>query len=228
MSLAPNDLARYFDHTLLKPSDTESQISLLCEEAVAYQFTSVCIMPCWVKLANNLLGSVPPATRPSITTVVGFPLGGHRAEAKAREADDAIGEGADEIDMVMNVGFFLSGYHALISDEIEAVQREFGGEERASGLKVIIETSLLSMEQRLQAATLAADAGAGFVKTSTGFSGGGATVEDVAALRKHLPPEVLIKASGGIRSAAQALELIEAGAARLGASGSTKIVDEVS
>ncbi len=217
----PTEFAGTFDHTLLKPETTEDEIVQLAAEAESLGCAAVCIMPYWVPHAVAAL-SKGSSTR--VCTVVAFPLGAHTAMQKRREAADALAAGAREIDMVMNIGAYLSGDRALVGREIEGVAEEFRGS--PNGLKVIIETSLLTEDQMSDAAQLAADHGAAYVKTSTGFSGGGATVEQIRLLRRTLADGIKIKASGGIGSARQAMALIEAGADRIGASRTSAILSE--
>jgi deoxyribose-phosphate aldolase len=208
--------ARYVDHTLLKPNATQEEIAKLCEEAKSYCFASVCINPTYVSLAAQLLRG----TGVKICTVVGFPLGSTTPTVKAIEARDAIANGADEIDMVINVGALKSGNDVLVFDDIRAVREAT----RGRVLKVILETSLLSKEEKVRACAAAKKAGADFVKTSTGFGGGGATVEDIALMRQTVGPLMGVKASGGIRDTQTAEQMIQAGATRLGTSASVAIV----
>ncbi|MBN2725451.1 MAG: deoxyribose-phosphate aldolase [Deltaproteobacteria bacterium] len=211
------ELAPYIDHTLLKPDATEAQIRTLCEEARQYSFASVCINPSWVSLAASMLkGSVV-----KVCTVIGFPLGATTSTSKAIETRDAIANGADEIDMVINVGALKSGNDALVKDDIEAVVAAAKG--RAI-VKVILETALLTREEKVKACLLSKMAGADFVKTSTGFVPGGATVEDIALMRETVGPDMGVKASGGIRDTKTANDMVAAGATRLGASASVAIV----
>lgn len=215
------EFAGYFDHTLLKPETTEEEIIRLAAEAENLGCAAVCTMPYWVPRAVATLSN---GSETRVCTVVGFPLGAHTAYQKRREAAEALAAGAHEIDMVMNLGAFLSGDRGEVGREIEEVAGEFEGS--PNGLKVIIETSLLTEEQMGEAARLAADHGAAFVKTSTGYSGGGATVEQVRLLRRVLAAEIKVKASGGIGSARQSIALIDAGADRIGASRSATILGE--
>jgi deoxyribose-phosphate aldolase len=211
-------VARYVDHTMLKPNATQEEIAKLCEEARNYCFASVCINPSYVPLAARLLAG----SGVKICTVVGFPLGSTTATVKAIEARDAIAGGAHEIDMVINVGALKSGNDSAVFDDIRAVREAT----RGHVLKVILETSLLSKEEKVRACVLAKKAGADFVKTSTGFSGGGATVEDVRLMRETVGPLMGVKASGGIRDAKAAEAMIAAGATRLGTSASVAIVTD--
>jgi deoxyribose-phosphate aldolase len=214
----PHDLARFIDHTLLRPDATTEDIDRLCDEARTYGFAAVCVNPTWVRrCAQNLRGS---GVR--VASVVGFPFGAGTTEVKALEARRAIRDGAREIDMVINVGALRSGDHELVRRDIEKVAdacREAG-----AVTKVIIETALLTDEEKVVASHLAKLAKADFVKTSTGFGGGGATVHDVLLMRETVGPRLGVKASGGIRSAEDVREMIAAGATRIGASASVQIV----
>ncbi|WP_018662815.1 deoxyribose-phosphate aldolase [Heyndrickxia acidiproducens] len=213
-----NNLAQYIDHTLLKPNAEENDIFKLLEEARQYQFASVCINPFWVKTAAEKLSG----SGVKVCTVIGFPLGATTSEAKAFETKKAIEDGADEVDMVLNIGALKSGKADIVEDDIRAVVKAAQGRL----VKVIIETCLLSDEEKEQACRLAVKAGADFVKTSTGFSTGGATVEDVQLMRKAVGEKAGVKASGGIHSKADAEAMIAAGATRIGASSGVQIVSE--
>lgn len=209
-------LAAMIDHTLLKPDATEEQVRKLCEEALTYQFASVCVNAHWVKKASEWL----QGSAVKVCTVVGFPLGATTKETKAFETRQAIKNGASEIDMVLNIGALKSGDENTVKDDIAAVV------EAADGylVKVILETGLLSEDEIVKACQLAKEAGAHFVKTSTGFGYGGATVEHVQLMRKTVGDQVGVKASGGIRDGETARKMIEAGANRIGASSSVAIV----
>ena len=212
------DLARMIDHTLLRPDATQKEIEKLCAEAKQYRFASVCINPSNVKLCAELLRD----TDVKVCTVIGFPLGATSSAAKAFETDRAIKDGAREVDMVINVGMLKSGEYKYVEEDILSVvsaAHSFG-----VLTKVIIETGLLTDEEKVKACMLAKHAGADFVKTSTGFVKGGATVGDIALMRKVVGPELGVKASGGVRSQEDALALIASGADRIGASASVKIV----
>ena len=212
-------IASYIDHTLLKPDATGEQIDQLCAEAREYGFASVCVNPYYVaRCVKNLKGSDV-----KVCTVVGFPMGATTAESKAFEALQAIASGAKEIDMVMNVCAMKSGHTKAIEQEIQALAAAVEGQ---AILKVIIETCLLTDEEKNQACRIARRSGADFVKTSTGFSTGGATVEDIALMRKAVGAKLGVKASGGIRDYATAKAMIEAGATRIGASAGVAIVKE--
>ena len=215
----PEDLsiARLIDHTLLKPDATQDQIAQLCFEARKYEFASVCVNPSFVKLSAELLRGSPV----KVCTVIGFPLGATSPEVKAYETETAIRDGATEIDMVINIG-------ALKAKDFDLVARDISGVVQvahAAGalVKVIIETSLLTHEEKVTACLLAKEAGADYVKTSTGFAGGGATVEDIALMRRVVGPEIGVKASGGVRTYEDAIKMVEAGATRIGASAGVKI-----
>ncbi|HVI02693.1 MAG TPA: deoxyribose-phosphate aldolase [Enhygromyxa sp.] len=211
------ELARLIDHTLLSPSATAGAIDRLCEEARERQLFSVCVNPCWVPRAKRALADSGVA----VCTVIGFPLGANASATKVDEAARAIGEGADELDMVINVGWLLDGEDEAVRDEVAAIVS--AAERRV--VKVILEVALLSLDQVRRASALAVAGGAGFVKTSTGFGPGGATIEAVAAMRAVVGPSIGVKASGGIRDAATARAMIEAGASRIGASASLAILD---
>lgn len=217
-SRVPVDLAKYIDHTALKPETTADDIDELCREAAQYKFASVCINPAWVKrAASNLRG-----TDVKVCTVIGFPLGANTAEIKAMEARRAIRDGAREVDMVVNVGALKSGDHATVLTDIEKVVDS--AHEAGVIVKVILETSLLTDEEKVIASSLAKQAKADFVKTSTGFGGGGATVYDVALMRETVGPDMGVKASGGVRTKSDVEDMIAAGATRIGASAGVQIV----
>ncbi len=209
-------IARMIDHTLLKPNATQEEIGKLCEEARKFCFASVCINPAYVSLSARLL----KGSGVKVCTVIGFPLGSTTPTVKAIEARDAMANGADEIDMVINVGALKSGNDAMVFDDIKAVREAT----RGKVLKVIIETAYLTNEEKVRACKLSKDAGADFVKTSTGFGPGGATAQDVALMRETVGKSMGVKASGGIRNADVAQAMIKAGATRLGASASINIV----
>ena len=211
-------LARLIDHTALKPDVTEKDISKLCAEAENYCFASVCVNPCYVELAAKALSTADVA----VCSVVGFPLGASRAETKVAEAAAAMADGATELDMVLNVGKLKSGRYVDVEREIAAVVNEAGSH---ALVKVILECALLTDGEKGTACRLARDAGAGFVKTSTGFSGGGATIHDVALMRKVVGDCMGVKASGGLRTHEDALAMLAHGATRIGASASVTIVE---
>lgn len=218
--LSSADLAQRIDHTLLKPTLTRSDLETLCQEAAEYRFKTVCIPPSWVEFAAHLLRGSPVG----VITVVGFPLGYSTTASKAAEARAAISQGACEIDMVLNLSYLKSGLLAEAENDVARVAEACG----QVPLKVIIETGYLTDSEKAEAALLSERAGAKFVKTSTGFASGaphpGATLEDIALLRRILRPTTLIKASGGIRDLAGARALINAGADRLGTSSGVALV----
>ncbi len=212
------NLANMIDHTLLKPDATSDQIAQLCYEARKYGFASVCVNPTHVKLCAELL----QGTDVKVGTVIGFPLGASAPEVKAYETQTALHEGATEIDMVINIGALKAGDLELVATDINGVVRVAHAVNVI--VKVIIETSLLTQEEKITASLLAKEGGADFVKTSTGFAGGGATAEDVALMRRSVGPEMGIKASGGVRTTEDAQTMIKAGATRIGASAGVKIL----
>ena len=214
---ADHDLARLIDHTLLRPDATRTQIEKLCQEAFEYRFASVCINPTWVQLAASLLRGTPVR----VCTVIGFPLGAATTDIKAEEAADAIYRGARELDMVLNVGALKSGEDLLVLSDMQAVVRKARD---IALVKVILETALLTDDEKIRACRLAQQAGADLVKTSTGFGPGGATEADVALMRRTVGPDLGVKAAGGIRDRETALAMIRAGATRIGASASVAIV----
>jgi len=211
------NIAKMIDHTLLKANTTKEQIIKLCEEAKQCGFASVCVNPTWVALAAELL----EGTGVKVCTVIGFPLGANAPETKAFETKDAINKGANEVDMVINIGALKDGNDELVERDIRAVVEAAEGK---ALVKVIIETCLLTEEEKVRACQLAVKAGADFVKTSTGFSTGGATVEDVALMRKTVGDKVGVKASGGVRNVDDAKAMITAGATRIGTSSGVAIV----
>ncbi len=214
----PADLARYIDHTLLKPDATAADIDKLCAEAVQFHFASVCINPAWVaRAAASLRGTGIP-----VASVIGFPFGATTAEVKAHEARAAVRAGAREIDMVINIGALKSGMLDLVRDDIARVTDAC--HEAGALNKVIIETALLTDREKVIVCQLAKQARADFVKTSTGYASGGATVFDVALMREAVGPKMGVKASGGIRTRNDVEEMIAAGATRIGASAGVKIV----
>ncbi|MBU5595230.1 deoxyribose-phosphate aldolase [Amphibacillus sp. MSJ-3] len=210
-------LAEMIDHTALKADTTKKEIIKLCQEAIEYNFSSVCVNPTWVKLASQELAN----TDVDVCTVIGFPLGASTSETKVFETEDAIKNGATEIDMVINIGALKDHDDHLVEADIKAVVE--AAREKAL-VKVIIETCLLTDEEKVRACQLAVAAGADFVKTSTGFSTGGATIEDIALMRKTVGPNIGVKASGGVRDQAMAKAVVEAGATRIGASSGIAIV----
>ncbi|MEG6615574.1 deoxyribose-phosphate aldolase [Peptococcaceae bacterium 1198_IL3148] len=210
-------LAQMIDHTLLKPEATREQIINLSKEAIQYQFAAVCVNPHWVPVAYEILKETPI----KVATVIGFPLGQTTTQTKAFETSTAIDSGAAEIDMVINIGLLKSYLDDKVVADIKAVVDAARG---GALVKVILETCLLTDEEKVRACNLAIGAGADYVKTSTGFSSGGATVEDVSLLRKTVGDNVGVKASGGIKTLRDALAMIEAGATRIGTSSGVAIV----
>lgn len=212
------NLNKYIDHTILKPFATEKEIVRFCKDAIEYEFASVCINPCHVPLAKILL----TGTDVKVCTVIGFPLGANKTEIKVAETAAALADGCDEFDMVIPVGALKEGHDDYVRADIAAVVGVAGGR----CVKVIIETSYLTDEEKIRATMLAAEAGAHFVKTCTGFNEGVATVADIALMKKHAGERMQVKASSGIRTLKQAIALIEAGATRLGTSAGIKIITE--
>lgn len=216
--MIPNNMAQMIDHTLLKPEVTKEQILGLCEEAKEHQFASVCVNPAWIEDAAAYL----KGTDVKVCTVIGFPLGASTPDVKAFETKDAIDKGAQEVDMVINIGALKSGDLALVENDIRAVTAAAEGK---ALVKVIIETCLLSDEEKKVACKIAKKAGADFVKTSTGFSNGGATERDVKLMHEAVGSQMGVKASGGVRSHEDAVKMINAGATRIGTSSGPKIVN---
>jgi deoxyribose-phosphate aldolase len=216
LATAPPDLAGYIDHTLLKPEATRDDIRALCEDAKRYQFATVCVNTSWVPLCRSLLDGSPVR----VCAVVGFPLGAMAPTAKAFEAREAVRAGAHEVDMVLNIGALKSRDYALVADDIARVVEAA----RPARVKVILETGALTAEEKVIGVTLAKLGGAHFVKTSTGFGPGGATVDDVALMRRLVGAEMGVKASGGVRTREDAEKMVAAGADRIGASASVAIV----
>ncbi|MEK5643650.1 deoxyribose-phosphate aldolase [Paenibacillus rhizosphaerae] len=212
------NLAGMIDHTLLKADATRAEISKLIDEAKKYEFASVCVNPTWVKFAAEQLKD----SKVKVCTVIGFPLGATTSAVKAFEAKDAIAGGATEVDMVINIGALKDGEDDFVEADIKAVVDAAAGK---ALVKVIIETCLLTDEEKERASRLAVKAGADFVKTSTGFSTGGATPEDVRLMRQTVGPNIGVKASGGVRSLEDMNKMIEAGASRIGASSGVKIME---
>ncbi len=207
---------KLIDHTLLKQDASPEQIAKLCEEAKQFDFMSVCVNPAYVPLASEILRG----SDVKVCTVIGFPLGMNLTRTKIDEAKQAIKEGAQEIDMVINVGMLKAGYNDYVKEEIKLLKEVAG----KLVLKVIIETCLLTDEEKVRACLLAKEAGADFVKTSTGFSTGGATAHDVKLMRDTVGPDMGVKASGGVRTHEDLLAMVEAGANRIGTSNGTKII----
>ena len=213
------DIAKYIDHTILKPEATVEDVKKICKEAREYNFASVCVNGCYAKLVSTELSGSDVKT----CVVVGFPLGAMTKEAKAFETTDAIKNGANEIDMVINVGALKDKNYDLLKEEIEAVVN--AAKEKAI-VKVIIETCLLNNQEKVKACEISKEAKADIVKTSTGFSTGGATTEDIALMRKTVGKNLGVKASGGVRDYKTSMDMINAGASRIGASAGIAIVSE--
>lgn len=211
------NLAKLIDHTILKPVASKEDVAKICQEAREYGFCSVCVNPYWVSYAKELL----KGTDVKVCTVIGFPLGANTAAVKAYETQDAIKNGAEEIDMVINLGALKSKDYDTVLNDIKAVRAACEG----VILKVIIETSQITEEEKVKACELSAQAKADFVKTSTGFTGGGATAEDVALMKKSIPVEMQVKASGGVRTREDFDAMVAAGATRIGASSGVKIIE---
>ncbi|MFD0768055.1 deoxyribose-phosphate aldolase [Bacillus sp. CGMCC 1.60114] len=209
--------AKLIDHTLLKPDAKKEAIVTLCEEAKQYDFASVCVNPTWIETAAEIL----KGTDVKVCTVIGFPLGANTPETKAFETKDAIAKGATEVDMVINIGALKDKNDELVERDVRAVVEAAKGK---ALVKVIIETCLLTEEEKVRACELSVKAGVDFVKTSTGFSTGGATVEDVALMRKTVGPEIGVKASGGVRDEKGMDAMVEAGATRIGTSSGVALV----
>ncbi|MEG0261160.1 MAG: deoxyribose-phosphate aldolase [Lysinibacillus sp.] len=209
--------AAMIDHTLLKAEATREQIEKICAEAKEFNFASVCVNPTWVKTSSDLL----QGTDVKVCTVIGFPLGASTSATKAFETKDAIANGATEIDMVLNIGALKEGNDDLVQSDIAAVVEAANG----TLVKVIMETCLLTDQEKVKACELAVAAGADFVKTSTGFSTGGATVEDITLMRKTVGPTIGVKASGGVRSLEDMQKMVTAGATRIGASSGVAIMN---
>ncbi len=212
------NFARMIDHTLLKAEATKEQIEKLCAEAKQFNFSSVCVNPTWVKHSSELL----QGSDVLVCTVIGFPLGANTPAVKAFEVKDAIANGANEVDMVINIGALKDKNYDLVQADIAAVVQAAKG---SALVKVIIESCLLTDEEKVKACELAVAAGADYVKTSTGFSTGGATAADIALMRKTVGPELGVKASGGVRSLEDMKSMVEAGATRIGASSGVAIMN---
>ncbi|APC50223.1 deoxyribose-phosphate aldolase [Virgibacillus halodenitrificans] len=212
-----NELAKYIDHTQLKPDTTKDSIEKLVAEAKEYEFASVCVNPSWVPFCYEKLKD----TNVKVCTVIGFPLGATSTQSKVFETEQAIKDGATEVDMVINIGLLKSGEDDPVKQDIAAVVK---AAENKALTKVIIETSLLTEDEKIRACKLAKEAGADFVKTSTGFSTGGATVEDIKLMRKTVGSDLGVKASGGVRDLETTKAMIDAGATRIGASAGVDII----
>jgi len=224
MAIKPRDMAKMIDHTNLSPTSTVDDIKKLCEEAKEHEFASVCVNPIYVPLSAKLLEE----SSVKVCTVVGFPLGANTTEVKSYETRNAIKNGAQEIDMVMNIGAFKSGAYEIFKADIKAVvdATKKAGVSSDIIVKVILETCFLDEEEIVKACEIVKDSGADFVKTSTGFGDYGARVEDVSIMRKTVGRDIGVKASGGIKNFEQALEMLDAGANRIGASSGVTIVTD--
>jgi len=216
--LSDRQIALLIDHTLLKPDATSEEVYKLCDEALTYEFASVCINPCYVVLCKEKL----KGSNVKVCTVIGFPLGATTTETKRGEAEQAFKNGADEIDMVINIGMLKQGQYEFVFNDINQVV--LAAKKNRAICKVIIETALLTDQEKIKACLIAKEAKADFVKTSTGFSKGGATVGDVALMKYVVGSSIGVKASGGIRTTKDAKAMIASGADRIGASASVKIV----
>jgi len=225
VAIKPRDMAKMIDHTNLNATATVDQIKKLCEEALEYQFASVCVNPIYVPLATKLLEE----SSVNVATVIGFPLGANTTETKAFETKNAIKNGAKEVDMVMNIGAFKSGAYDLVRSDIKAIIDAT----RSSGVtsdvivKVILETCYLNDEEIVKACEIVKEAGGDFVKTSTGFGSAGAEEEKVSLMRKVVGRDIGVKASGGIKNFEDALSMLDAGANRIGASSGVEIVTDI-
>ena len=227
MGMRVREFAKTVDHTLLKPDATEGEVRRLCQEAAHYHFAAVCVLPCYVRLAARELRG----TDVKVATVVSFPFGAETTAVKAAAVRDAIVGGASELDVVMNISRFLSGEFAYVAEELASLNGEVSAVAMNNGLndavfKVVIETAYLTDKMKRLAVQIVVASGADFVKTSTGFGPGGATTEDVALLREEAPEKLAVKASGGIRTLEDALDLLNAGASRIGTSSSVQIMRE--
>ncbi len=227
MAMRVREFAKTVDHTLLRPDAREEEVVRLCKEAARYHFAAVCVLPCYVRLAARKLRGVDV----KVATVISFPFGADTAAVKGAAIRDAIAGGASELDVVMNISKFLSGEFSYVADELSSLNGEVSAVAMNNGLndvvlKVIVEAAYLPDNMKRLAAQMVAASGADFVKTSTGFGPGGATVEDVTLLRQESPEGLAVKASGGIRTLGEALDLLNAGASRLGMSSSVAVMEE--
>lgn len=218
--MATVNIAAMIDHTLLKPEATRQEIETLCQEAREHHFFSVCVNPTWVSTSKELL----TGSGVKVCTVIGFPFGATTSETKVFETKNAIEHGAEEVDMVINIGALKDKNDDFVEKDIHAVVEAAKGKALT---KVIIETSLLTQEEKVRACELSVKAGADYVKTSTGFSSGGATVDDIALMRKTVGPNIGVKASGGVRNTEDTAKMIAAGATRIGASSGIAILKEL-
>ncbi|WP_378187618.1 deoxyribose-phosphate aldolase [Aquimarina sp. W85] len=210
---------QFIDHTLLKPEATQDDIINLCQEAVTYKFYAVCINSCYVSLAHNILKN----TTIKVVAVIGFPLGAMSYNAKIFEAQQAIADGADEVDMVLTIGWIKSGLYKRVANEIKEIKKAIG----SKILKVIIETCYLTITEKIEACRLSVNAGADFVKTSTGFGTGGATIDDIVLMRKEIGSQAKIKASGGIKDYETIKTYLNLGVSRIGTSSGVSIMQEL-
>lgn len=217
------ELARHIDHTSLRPYATQAEVDRLCEEAAFYRFASVCVLPYWVPRAVQLLRGSDTA----VGTVVGFPLGASMCSVKLYEAEQALATGATELDMVIALPALKTGDWRTVRHDIEQIASLCRSAEPQAVLKVIIECCYLNEEEKIRATRLIAECGADFVKTSSGFGEGGATLEDVKLLRAAAPPHLRVKAAGGIRTLSLAMQLLEAGADRIGTSSGVSLVEQI-
>lgn len=224
MAIKPRDMAKMIDHTNLKATATVDDIKKLCEEALEHQFASVCVNPIYVPLANKMLEE----SSVKVATVIGFPLGANTTETKTFETKNAIKNGAQEVDMVMNIGAFKSGAYELVRSDIKAVKdaTKSSGVSSDVIVKVILETCYLTDDEIVKACQIVKDVGGDFVKTSTGFGPAGAQVEKVSIMRKTVGRDIGVKASGGIKNFEDALDMLDAGANRIGASSGVQIVTD--
>lgn len=218
MSITKAQFARMIDHTLLKNTAIRKDIELLCSEALEFGFASVCVHPFYVGMCSSILHK----SSTKVCTVIGFPHGMHRTGVKIAETMQAIHDGAQEIDMVIQVGALIDGDKDIVWNDIRSVVDT--AHQSGAVVKAIIETSVLNEEQKISACEIVSDAGADFIKTSTGFAGGGATIEDIRLLRSHVDPDIQVKASGGIRTFEQAFAMIQAGATRIGTSSGVSML----
>lgn len=218
MSITKAQFARMIDHTLLKNTAIRKDIELLCSEALEFGFASVCVHPFYVGMCSSILHK----SSTKVCTVIGFPHGMHRTGVKIAETMQAIHDGAQEIDMVIQVGALIDGDKDIVWNDIRSVVDT--AHQSGAVVKAIIETSVLNEEQKISACEIVSDAGADFIKTSTGFAGGGATIEDIRLLRSHVDPDIQVKASGGIRTFEQAFAMIQAGATRIGTSSGVAMI----
>jgi len=218
--LSLTELAKKIDHTLLKPDSTNTQIEILCKEANSFGFASVCVLPHYVSYARNLINN----DSVKVCTVIGFPLGATYTQTKIAESEEAIENGADELDMVMNIAAFKNEDYQKVQEDIEAIVQFAHLNNKL--VKVIIETSQLSLDEKIKACVIVSNSGADFIKTSTGFSTSGATFEDIILMKNNVNENTLIKASGGVRDLDFALQLINAGASRIGTSSGVALIEE--